>query len=152
MHENNCQLTCWNCPVWLLDWSAIFGLITHVALSQHLLSMQDPLLKNLNTLKIRLIDLPVSSKYYDLVSWVSWNFRLQYCPTLRSITTPSRIALLTKARRPDGVLKACRSPPIYCLPWWPVSMRGYVMGVVVSIIPPHNYLVEMCLSCNFFQI
>jgi len=44
------------------------GLISHVALSQHLLSMQNPLLKNLNTLKIRLIDLPVSSKYHDLVS------------------------------------------------------------------------------------
>jgi len=40
MHENNCQLTCWNCPV--------SGLISHVALSQHLLSTQDPLLKNLN--------------------------------------------------------------------------------------------------------
>jgi len=57
------------------------------------------------------------------------------------------IALLTKARRPDGVLKACWYTPIYTLMAsqhaWPRDGRGFHN--------PTSYLVEMCLSCNFFS-
>ena len=55
---------------------------------------------------------------------------------------------LVKARRPDGVLKACLYTPIYTLMAsqhaWPRNGRGCFHN-------PTSYLVEMCLSCNFFS-
>jgi len=107
--------------------------------------MQNPLLK------IRLIDLPVSSKYHDLVSWVSWNFSIAVLPnttiSYHAIWAYTRRALV-KARRPYGVLKACWYTPIYTLMAsqhaWPRDGRGCFHN-------PTSYLVEMWISCNFFS-